>query len=590
MSESSSSPEPPPSVADDEVPTIVSDGPPVPSLLDAPSLPGGRSLPSVGALGASVEVSDGSTLHVTATEAVRDEQAARGGAIIRVGIAVSAVAIVALQLPRGQHPVGRWLATLALAAVFCASLLAYAVERRDTKIDPRQIFYLSLVNTPALVVITGHAGVMSPACFAFIFGIYYFGMSDEKHEGWVCLGISSVGYAALAVLTIVGVLRPEHALFPLATMDPLAVGAMAVVVILMFCATFWLARLSRTATIGAMQRLEQAQRQIRQRDALLREANQDLELALGGRGRFTGRQLGDYAVGHVLGRGAMGEVYAARHRGTNAPAAIKVLHAYMTENRTHVERFFREAEVTSSLASPNIVAVLGHGIAEDGSPFLVMELIDGHDLGWHLRERRRFSIADTVRAVADIARGLSAAEDAGIVHRDIKPKNVVYDEKAACWKVLDFGVSKIHASSGTLTHGDVIGTPAYMAPEQAKSGRVDHRADVFSLGVIAYRLLTGRPAFSARDALATMYQVATRQPAQPSSQARIPPDLDLVLALALAKDPERRLRSANTFAAALRDAARGQLDERFRRDATLLLAEQPWGRTIDPPEPRSTPR
>jgi serine/threonine-protein kinase len=116
-----------------------------------------------------------------------------------------------------------------------------------------------------------------------------------------------------------------------------------------------------------------------------------------------------------------------------------------------------------------------------------------------------------------------------------------------------------------------------MAPEQAAARDIDHRADVFSLGAIAYRVLTGRPAFAGPDIISTMYQAAELQPVRPSSLARLASDVDRVIALALAKDRDRRLRSANSFAAALRDALRGELDDRFRRDAEALLHEHPWG-------------
>lgn len=569
---------------DDQAPTLVPRRDVPPSAVSSRgTLDPNQPAPSLTGAPAAMTATGSSGHSLTATAAVFDEQTARGGAIVRVGTVVSLVAVLALQLPPNQHPTGKWVATGALLAIFFASLFALIMERRGQPMAPRHVYHLSLVITPALVLVTGHVGVMSPVCFAFIFGIYYFGLSDEKIEGWVTFGLSAIGYVTLTTLTVSHVLPNQNTLFSLADSDPTAVIAMATVVVLMFGATFWLARLSRSATLAAMQALEHAQRQIQQRDALLAEANQDLQRVLGGsRGRFTGRRIADFMVDHVIGRGAMGEVYAASHVTSDQRAAIKVLHAYMA-NGNNVERFFREAEITSNLDSPYIVRVFDHGLAEDQSPFLIMELLEGHDLAWHLRERRRFAIKDAVRVVADVATALSAAQDAGIVHRDVKPKNVIYDEKTDCWKILDFGVSKIRTSSGTLTHGDIIGTPGYMAPEQATNRPVDHRADVFSLGVVAYRLLTGRPAFSAHDALSTMYQVASRQPMRPSSQVRLPADLDHVLALALAKDPDRRFRSASTFAAALRDAARRELDDRFRTDAAALIVEQPWGETVKSP-------
>lgn len=165
------------------------------------------------------------------------------------------------------------------------------------------------------------------------------------------------------------------------------------------------------------------------------------------------------------------------------------------------------------------------------------------------------------------------------MHRDLKPQNVFLAEEGRkrSWKVLDFGVSKLRESQATLTQGAAIGTPSYMAPEQAKGLSVDHRADVFSLAVIAYRSLTGRPAFTGPDAATTLYNVVYAQPVRPSELIGMTPDVERVLALGLAKDPARRLSSASLFSAAFRDAVNGRLDERLRRDADALVLEAPWG-------------
>jgi hypothetical protein len=546
--------------SDDQAPTLVAHSEP------APSLPGSAEAPIT---------TPGATL--TASRAIREEQALRGAALVRIGAGVGATAALLLQLPPGQDPTGKLIATLALSGIAVASFALIVGQRFGYPIDPRRVFWLSLVITPAIVATMWHVGVMSPTVMALIFGIYYFGLSDDKVEGWVNYLIAAVGFGAISVLTIVGIIPADRALFPL-VVEPVSVLAMSIVVELMLLTTFSFARLSRRATIDAMVKLESARRQIHERDALLDEVAADLQHVLGAgkRGRFSGQKVGDYVAELVIGRGAMGEVYRAS-RADGSKAALKVLHACYSESDVYVERFFREAMVTSALASPHIVKVFDHGVSADGCPFLGMELLEGHDLAWHLRQRRRFSIKDALRLINELAQGLAVARDEGIVHRDMKPKNVFLDERdRPVWKILDFGISKIHASSGTLTQGDIVGTPAYMAPEQAKQGEVDHRADVFALGAIAYRVITGRPPWAGDQPVALMYRVATQQPHQPGALVRLNADIDLALVLALAKDRERRIRSATSFAAALRDAARGELDERFRHDARALLAEQPW--------------
>ncbi len=367
---------------------------------------------------------------------------------------------------------------------------------------------------------------------------------------------------------------------PVTGIGPILSGITTVVVASFLALTFWLARLSRAATLRAISQLETARRQLRQREALLDEARADLNHVLdaGRLGRYSGRSVGPYLLEEIVGRGAMGEVYAAVDSRNSSNAAVKLLHPYILDDPTHVERFFREAEVASSLASPHIVQILSNGFTEDGSPYIAMERLIGHDLSWHLRERRRLRLKDVLDLVSQVSQALAVAQDANIVHRDLKPQNLFLNDGAAkLWKVLDFGVSKILSAGNTLTHGAAIGTPSYMSPEQARARDVDHRADIFGLGVIAYRCLTGRPAFTGADPLTTMYNVVHVQPARPGDHVALHEDIELALALSLAKARERRFPSAATFAAALRDASRGQLDERLRRDARELLLEHPWG-------------
>lgn len=246
--------------------------------------------------------------------------------------------------------------------------------------------------------------------------------------------------------------------------------------------------------------------------------------------------------------------------------------------------------------------VLEAGDAPDGSPYLAMELLEGNDLAALLRDRGRFELDEVVELVSQVASGLAAAEDAGVVHRDLKPQNIFCVDGTTggaaasvspnakrgtrtkrTWKILDFGVSKITDSTGTLTQGAIVGTPSYMSPEQARGDEVDTRADVFALGAIVYRALTGRPAFTGANGVATLDNVMHVQPVRPREGVELTEDVERVLALALAKDKARRFPSARTFASALSDAARQRLDDRFRRAADELLAEHPWGMRLNTP-------
>jgi len=166
-----------------------------------------------------------------------------------------------------------------------------------------------------------------------------------------------------------------------------------------------------------------------------------------------------------------------------------------------------------------------------------------------------------------------------VVHRDIKPRNVFRAELGngpPVWKVLDFGVSKL-LTEHTMTKGGMIGTPSYMAPEQASGGDVSHKSDLFALGVVVYRAVTGRPAFSGDTMAQILFQVIGKMPPKPSGVAKLPRDVDAVLAVALAKDPDDRFDSAAEFTTALEAAARGRLGSDLRRRAERILRRLPWG-------------
>jgi serine/threonine-protein kinase len=279
----------------------------------------------------------------------------------------------------------------------------------------------------------------------------------------------------------------------------------------------------------------------------------------------------------------MGEVYAATDTESGGDAAIKVLQSSMLGDDQLVARFLREGEAASQLEGANVVAIYEVGtIGANGAPYIAMELLRGHDLGWHLRQRGALPLDEVLALAEQVARALEAARRAGIVHRDLKPQNLFLAQQHAAaplWKILDFGVSRLAGTSGTLTMDMIVGTPGYMSPEQAAGGsEVTHRSDVFSFGAVVYRTLTGQPPFAGSDTPQILYQVVYRNPARPSQLVPgLPGDVDLVLAIALAKDPGDRFASATELADALRAAAKTRLDPAVRLHAQTLLASLPWG-------------
>jgi predicted Ser/Thr protein kinase len=256
-----------------------------------------------------------------------------------------------------------------------------------------------------------------------------------------------------------------------------------------------------------------------------------------------------YALVRVLGEGGMGRVYEARHTRLGAKRfAIKVLHPEYTRQPEVVSRFQREAEAAASLKSPHVVGVYDVGKTPDGRPFMVAEYLDGKELANHLEDSGKLGVPAAVRIVRQICKALSLAHEKGVVHRDMKPENVFLtgDLAAPTATVLDFGISKIGDGTGTnLTKtGMIMGTPSYMAPEQARGERVDHRADVYAVGAILYTALTGKRPFDHNDPMVTVTAVLTRDPAPPRSiEPTIPEALELAIQRAMAKEPAQRYQT-----------------------------------------------
>jgi len=273
------------------------------------------------------------------------------------------------------------------------------------------------------------------------------------------------------------------------------------------------------------------------------------------------RELGSYRLEERLGQGGMGEVWKASHRLLARPAAIKLIRAAESANgggspEDMRRRFEREAQVIAQLRSPHTVTLFDYGIADDGSCYYVMELLDGIDADTLIKRFGPISAERVVHIVRQMCHSLSEAESHGLVHRDIKPANIFvcrYGEDHDFVKVLDFGIAKaVHSPTAqtemALTVPNLIhGTPAFIAPEQALgSADVDARADIYSTGCVAYWLLTGELVFTA-DTPMKLLLAHAHMPAEPPSartELPIPPDLDALVLSCLAKDRALRPPSA----------------------------------------------
>jgi serine/threonine protein kinase len=283
------------------------------------------------------------------------------------------------------------------------------------------------------------------------------------------------------------------------------------------------------------------------------------------------RELGSYRLEEPLGKGGMGEVFRATHQMLARPAAVKLIRSEILGSsspaaaRVIIERFRREAEAAASLRSPHTISLYDFGVANDGTFFLVMELLDGLDLETLVE---RFGPLPPERAVHILRQACASLEEAhvrGLVHRDIKPSNIFTCRLGLAVdfvKVLDFGLVKAVGDGGReatlLTAPDsTTGTPAYIAPEMVRGDRVaDHRVDIYTLGCVGYWLLTGRLVFEAPNAIQLMYLHANATPVPPSqrSELDIPAELDSIILSCLAKYPEDRPQAAGDLSRRLATA------------------------------------
>ena len=231
---------------------------------------------------------------------------------------------------------------------------------------------------------------------------------------------------------------------------------------------------------------------------------------------------GRYAVGEVLGRGGMAEVYLATDRVLDRPVAVKVLGSWLADDGTFVERFRREALAAARISHPNLVAVFDAG-ADGEVHFIVMEYVPGETLAEVLRREGRIAPGRAAAIAASVGDALEVAHAARIVHRDVKPANVMLTGDGRI-KLMDLGIARGLDGEDITRTSSILGTAGYVSPEQARGERVDHRSDIYSLGCVLYEMLTGRQPFEADNPVAVAYQHVHDAPIPPSSlEPSVPP-------------------------------------------------------------------
>lgn len=290
---------------------------------------------------------------------------------------------------------------------------------------------------------------------------------------------------------------------------------------------------------------------------------------------------GRYRVVRLIARGSMSRVYEAQQTSVRRPVALKLMSQRFTHDDQAVGRFKREAAVLAQIDHPNVVSVYDIGATEAGEHFLVMEYVDGQPMSDLIAEHGRLGPARSVGLLLQIARALARVHGAGVIHRDLKPKNVLVTTGRGgieVAKVVDFGLAKVtdeQPGDAALTRaGTILGTPEYMSPEQVRGTKVDHRADLYSFGCVAYEMLTGRPPFIGEE-MSILYRQMNEEPLpmrEICPEADIPPSFQEFVDRALAKDPEERFETASEVYASLLDASdrAGVNRSELRLDASLF--------------------
>jgi len=518
-------------------------------------------------------------LLTTAVDALRNEEIDRTRLFIKLGWGLSVLVMATLPFlgaPRVTNIV--FSAGLVFGMVYSFAL--YRAFADPARYNDTALLKLAVMCVTNASVAVFFFGVFTATPGIIVIGIHFAARTEAVRTARWILGFAIAAYVVLAGIVISDVIG-DPGVFASDRELSLSTQLTGVVFVLAsYVIAYVTARALRQVSLTSIAELQRATRLTSQREALMDELRADLERALriGGPGRYTDQIVGSFKLGIILGRGAMGEVYEAVHVTTGELAAVKLLRRELLTDPTQVARFLREAKATSALDSPHVVRIVEASPEDAELPYLAMEMLQGTTLAEILRADPKLPPVDVLQLVRQVGSAIDAASAIGVVHRDLKPQNLYrIGELATVWKVLDFGVASLSEDTGTLTQGGVVGTPSYMAPEQAQGRRVDSRADVYALAAVAYRALTGRHPFNAPDTPALLYAVVHKMPTRPRELSEdLPEDVDRWFALALAKAADDRFQTGEALFEGLHAALTGGLDPKVRKRADALIRKQPW--------------
>ncbi|MEM9620598.1 MAG: protein kinase [Pseudomonadota bacterium] len=287
---------------------------------------------------------------------------------------------------------------------------------------------------------------------------------------------------------------------------------------------------------------------------------------------ILGKLIGRYEITQHIGAGAMAEVYQAYDPDIDRTVALKILKEENCVNEEHINRFLREGKAAGALTHPNIVTIHDVGTLES-VPYIMMELLEGQPLSQLLQSGDKLPLTTVLRIAMQIADALDYAHDKGVVHRDVKPDNVIVGKDGTSIKIADFGIARLDEGAKESTQaGMILGTPRYMSPEQASGESVDGRSDLFSLGVILYEMLTGQKAFDAESMATLIMQIMQKDPPPIRNVVtQVPPGLQNIVAKLLAKKPARRYQSGRELHEALARELRLLEEDESEKSAYMPL-------------------